>query len=256
MGTRADSGAKTLLASVDSLAAAAAVAPTVRELPVRPAHLRRGRAMIIVVDENAVAARTIERPPGRTAGPAQTADALARELAAMSAILAELPESAGAPGAFTEDELAVLREAGVDPSAVTPGVSQDPVARSIAAFARLIAESLSVEDTAKRLGVQPSRIRQRLGGQPPTLYGFKLGGSWRVPRIQFRGRATLPGLEPVVAALPRDLHPLEVFGWFTRPQADLETETDAAPLSPRDWLLGGRSPEAVTTLARELEHDD
>jgi hypothetical protein len=255
MGKRARSRGRTLLDSVDSLAAAAASAPAIRELPDRPAHLRPGRAMIIIVDENAVAAHTIDRPTSRTAAPAATADSLARELAAMSAILAELPESAGAPGAFTEGEAGVLREGGIELSGQAPVVSEDPVAQSIAAFARLLSDSLSVEEAARLLGVQPSRIRQRLGGDTRTLYGFKLGGSWHVPRLQFRGRATLPGLEPVVAALPRDLHPLEAIGWFTRPQADLETEADVAPLSPRDWLLGGRAPEAVAALARELEYD-
>jgi hypothetical protein len=248
---------------VDSLAAAAEAASlnqaskkpgVVRLLPTRPGSLPVGRAMIIVIEGDAVAARTINRPAVSTVGPGETADSLARELANVSAILAERPEGGGALGALTEDEMALLNQSGVELPAAAREPGEDPVTQSIAAFARLVTQSLSVEDTAKRLRVQSSRIRQRLGGSTRTLYGFKLGNSWRVPPMQFAGKGTVPGLGPVVAALPRDLHPLEVVGWFTQPQADLENDADSAPLSPRDWLLGGRSPEAVAALARELEH--
>ena len=44
----------------------------------------------------------------------------------------------------------------------------------------------------------------------------------------------------------------QVVDWFLLPDSDLQLESDAAPLSPRGWLLSGRPVEAVVTLARDL----
>lgn len=261
MGSRRRARAAALLQGVDDWAAVAEAAPAggsplgggvVRELPTRPAHLRRGQMMVIVVDENAVAVRTFERPASRPPDGGQAAASVAREMAAVGALLAEAPPSSAGTGGLTKDELAVLHDSGVAVEQIASDTPADLVRQSIAAFARLIASSLTVEQAAKRLGVQSSRIRQRLGGAVPTLYGFKLKGSWYVPAIQFGRRATLPGLEQVVPALPKALHPLEVVGWLDQPHPDLITETDQGPVSPREWLGMGRPPEPVATLARDL----
>jgi len=45
---------------------------------------------------------------------------------------------------------------------------------------------------------------------------------------------------------------LDIVDWFVLPDADLQLDSDAAPLSPREWLLSGRPIEAVVTLARDL----
>ena len=105
MGKRGEREAGAVLVDVDSLAAAAEAASlnqaskkpgVVRLLPTRPGSLPVGRAMIIVIEGDAVAARTINRPAVSTVGPGETADSLARELANVSAILAERPEGGGA----------------------------------------------------------------------------------------------------------------------------------------------------------------
>jgi hypothetical protein len=250
-----------LLEGVDRLAAVAEAGPpadpalgsaVMRELPSRPAHLPAGRVMVIVVEGKAVAVRTIHRAGRAERDPAESAASIARTLAAVDAVLEEDALQSGAAGALTESEQAVLRESGADVAGAT--AADDPVLQSIAAYARLVATSLDVEQAARRLRVQPSRIRQRLGGAAPTLYGFKLKGSWRVPVVQFTRKGTVPGLEAVIPALPKDLHPLEVVGWFTEPQPDLEADTDPAPLSPREWLSLGRPTEVVAGLARELAH--
>lgn len=251
-----------LLEGVEHLAAAAGAAtsadPTletavVHELPTRPAQLPPGRTMVIVVEGKTVAVRTFSRSGGTERDSAASAASAARLLTVAGAVLGEDPGHTNAPSGLTEDEIAVLREGGLVVEDA-PAAAEDPVAQSIAAYANLIATSLDVEHTARRLGVKPSRIRQRLGGPGPTLYGFKVGGSWRVPTMQLGRRGTLPGLEAVVPALPRDLHALEFVGWFTQPQPDLEEDDDTSPLSPRDWLSLGRPPEIVAALARELAH--
>jgi hypothetical protein len=40
--------------------------------------------------------------------------------------------------------------------------------------------------------------------------------------------------------------------WFELPDADLQLDNDAKPLSPREWLVSGRPVEAVVTLALDL----
>lgn len=110
-----------------------------------------------------------------------------------------------------------------------------------------IAESsLSTAEAAARLGVNDSRIRQRLGDG--SLYGFKFEGSWRLPEWQFEGAAIVPHLDEVVAVLGPDDSPVGVTRWFISPWADLLTEGGVL-LSPRRWLLEGRDPRPVVAQA-------
>ena len=48
------------------------------------------------------------------------------------------------------------------------------------------------------------------------------------------------------------VHPVGVYNWFVNPDPDLQTDENQAPLSPRDWLRSGRSPELVAELASAL----
>lgn len=124
-----------------------------------------------------------------------------------------------------------------------------PLRVATANLADQIRDSVTVGDAAALLGIDGSRVRHRVadGG----LYGFKLGGRLRLPRWQFAdGGATIPGLRTVLAALPRDLHPLEVSGFMTAPDPDLVLAE--RPASPRDWLVGGGEVRTVAELARGL----
>ncbi|HEY3354501.1 MAG TPA: hypothetical protein VGQ83_14715 [Polyangia bacterium] len=145
---------------------------------------------------------------------------------------------------------ALLRAGGFEPARVAPG-APDPVARAAAEFAKLIVESYTVDEAAARLGVNDSRVRQRLTGAPRTLFGFKVGGSWRVPRLQFDGRKLLAGVAEVVAGLPPDLDPVSAQRWLTSPNADLVIDGDR-PVSPLDWLRTGRPAARAAALAAEL----
>jgi hypothetical protein len=79
-----------------------------------------------------------------------------------------------AEGGLTAPEEKLLAERGARPGALPPG-TPDPIALHLAGMARLRADSMSVEEAARLLGVDPSRIRQRLGGRPRTLLGMKVG---------------------------------------------------------------------------------
>lgn len=144
------------------------------------------------------------------------------------------------------------------------GFSEDPtqaaigIARSVADYARLQVKSLTVARVAKALSVTEGRIRQRLTrnpamGKPPTLYGIKVRGEWRLPAFQFaRNGAEIPGIDRVLARLPEGLHPLRVEGWFTTPDPDLVLPEGEVPVSPIDWLRSGGDPEHAAELAADL----
>lgn len=152
-------------------------------------------------------------------------------------------------GGLTEHEAKLLEPSWRRLRASIPRNAPDPHAVHLAHLAKLRADSLSVEEAAKLLGVNPSRIRQRLGGKPRTLLGMKVGRSWRVFRYQFHGGQLVPNLEKVIAAMP-DSDPTGDHNWLTLPDPDLEVGDRT--VSPIDWLLLGRDPAPVIEVARWL----
>jgi hypothetical protein len=153
-------------------------------------------------------------------------------------------------GDLSAAEAAALRSVGAfkDESSVPP--ESDPLIRSHAQYMALLEESLSATEAAKLLHVDVSRIRQRL--RERSLFGIEHEGAWRLPRFQFERRMVIPGLGQVLKTLPADLFPLDVVDWFVLPDPDLQLDSDAEPLSPREWLVSGRPVGAVVTLARDL----
>jgi hypothetical protein len=124
-------------------------------------------------------------------------------------------------------------------------------ARREAAYRQLRTGSLSVEEAARRLGVNTSRVRQRLGER--SLYGLKEGNTWRLPAFQFKGQGLVPGVDAVLRRLPADIGALAVARWFRSPNPDLPTrDDDERPLTPLQWLLGGYPPQPVAALAAAL----
>lgn len=113
-----------------------------------------------------------------------------------------------------------------------------------------LAGTADVAEVAQRLGVDPTRIRQRLRAR--TLYGLRVRGrSWRLPRFQFdeTGRE-IPHLGEVLRALPPDLHPRSVEGFLRTQQPELSA--DGKPTGPRDWLRSGGPADPVVALAAAL----
>ena len=147
---------------------------------------------------------------------------------------------------LTSEETEALRRGGLDPAWRCDDAT-NPVVRTAAEYAALLASSLSVEQAASMLGIDGSRVRHRLADR--TLYGIKDRGAWRLPAFQFDGRGVVPGLARVLPRLPSDLHPLAVLGWLKRPNPDLSLDADETPLSPLDWLRTSHDPERVARLA-------
>ena len=171
---------------------------------------------------------------------------------AVGQVLPDHPATDARPE-MTEAEAAFLREAGVDLADFAPRErgANDPLARTAAEYAAILAASLSVPELAARLGVDDSSIRQRLVAR--RLYGIKLGKGWRIPLFELddAGRALVPGLH-LVAPHWTDAHPVEVARWFTQPHVDLVGPNDE-PVSPRAWLLAGGSARTVAALAEEFD---
>jgi hypothetical protein len=95
-------------------------------------------------------------------------------------------------------------------------------------------------------------VRQLLAAR--KIYGLQVRGAWKIPLFQFADDQLIPGLEEVVSALPKDLHPIAVYHWFTTPNPDLAPENLERALSPREWLLTGHSPAVVAELATDLDN--
>lgn len=158
----------------------------------------------------------------------------------------------GLPAATQE----ALHAVGVSLDDLAPLRPDEPRAdlEAAAAHAGLAASALKVSQAAARLGVDPSRIRQRLAAR--SLFGIRVEASWRLPRFQFTddGRQLVPGFGAIAPGLA-ELHPLDVATWFTTPHGDLVlgvSGNEETAVSPRDWLLGGGDPREVLALIDEL----
>lgn len=152
---------------------------------------------------------------------------------------------------LTRAEAEALERGGLDlsgpPSDAEPGAR---LARTAARYAAMLASSLTVAETAALLGVSGSRIRQRVAER--TLYFVRTDREVRLPRFQF-AEGEVPGVREVLREIRADVHPISVENWFTQPGSDLFLDEDEErPVSPRDWLLSGGSPEVLVALAREL----
>lgn len=222
----------------------------------RPGALANDEVLIAVADATSIALKLVKIPARPVAAvPTATTqlEGLARRIAEIDLVATEIARTAGRATAappLTEQEERLLREAELDPRPLE--VSETPVLyRATAEYAKLVNDSYTVGQAADLLGVNTSRIRQRLIGEPRTLYGIKFGRSWRIPRFQFQGRRLVPGLEAVLPRIPPNLHPVAVHRWLTSPNPDL-TSADQAPMSPLDWLRIGNPPGVVADLASDL----
>jgi len=219
--------------------------------------LARDEVLIAVADATCVVLKLVKIPgkpvaAGRAANP--RLEEVARRIAEIDLAATEIARAAGPapapPPPLTDQEEHVLREGELDPRPL--GWNETHLLyHATAEYARLLNESYTVEEVARLLGVNTSRIRQRLIGPARTLFGVKFGKAWRVPRFQFQGRRLVPGLEIVLRRLPANLHPVAVHRWFTSPNPDLASD-GGTPISPLGWLRTGNPPELVAELAADL----
>lgn len=185
-----------------------------------------------------------------------------RELLAIRrrrSVIEELLASEGIPVAveeiqeLTASEQAALRRGGANLEEPELG-TEDPALRGKTAYLSLLESSLTTAQVSKLLGVNESRIRQRLTSQPLSLYGIKRGVEWLIPSFQFEGKKLVPNIERVIAKLDKNLHPVSFWRWFTSPDPDLiGKDSPEGGFTPREWLLRGLPVEAVEELAENLQ---
>lgn len=154
----------------------------------------------------------------------------------------------GGSADLTRGDLAELRAIGFEPAGESSDAYRTATRRTVAKMTALLADSLSVDRVAERLGVHPSRVRQMLGER--SLHGIKTGSEWRIPSFQFAGERLVKNLGPVMRATPGNLHPIALQSWFTRPDQALSIDDTA--FSPRDWLESGGDPGRAAAIAAEL----
>ena len=170
--------------------------------------------------------------------------ALRRVLDAMPTVLYGEPADE-----LTADERQALIEGGVNLDSEPPA---DPLAATAVQFAALTESSLSTREAAERLEIPENRVRQMIARR--TLYSILLDNRRYIPIFQFEQSGPLaPNITKVNTALSPDLHPVEVYAWYTEPDPDLflgdEVDTCVSPLA---WLRSGGAVMRLTTLARRL----
>lgn len=146
-------------------------------------------------------------------------------------------------------ERQVLVEAGVDLDAEP---RSDPLAATAALFAAIIDASLTTAKAAERLSMPKSRIRQMIARR--TLYSVLLDNRRYIPLFQFvKDGGLIHNITKTNAVLPGDLHPVDVYDWYTRPDPDLFVGGDVeATMSPLAWLGSGGDVKSVLRLVRRL----
>lgn len=149
---------------------------------------------------------------------------------------------------LSSSDLAALRKMGADFSPAPTGC-QDPLTRSVSAYAALIKTALTTEAMARILGVSGQRVRQLL--QDRQLYGICPENVWLIPSFQVHDGALLPRLSAVVSQISPKAHPLAVENFFFNSNEDLIDERGTA-LSPREWLLVGGDPAPLAMMAGDL----
>ena len=165
------------------------------------------------------------------------------------------PERVSDPGRdLTRDQRAALIRGGIDPltAPVAATGPNGPATRGATLYAAILTTSLSVAEVARRLGVDESRVRQRIHAR--TLYAIKPGATWRVARFQFADDHLVPGIDRVLPRLSPGLSAVTVVAWFQRPSPNL-VDGNGVAHSPLDWLTAGDPIAPVAAAAEDLGWD-
>ena len=124
--------------------------------------------------------------------------------------------------------------------------------RLAADLSGLVASALTVQQVAERMRVDSSRVRHRISDGGLSAIRGGRGRTNRLPAWQFTADGQpLPGLRDVLAAVPDDLHPLDLADLMTTPQPDLVLSE--RPVTPAAWLAAGGDPAAVAALVASLD---
>jgi excisionase family DNA binding protein len=149
---------------------------------------------------------------------------------------------------LSADQLKLLAGGGFEIQETELGV-EDPILLGAIEYAVLRLTALTTKEAAERLGVNDSRVRQRLGNR--ELYGIKAGDEWRLPLFQFVHDGLVPNIDKVLPRLDASLSPVSVFRWFVTENPDLFVP-EGKRLSPLQWLVSGHDPDVPAELAHWL----
>lgn len=130
--------------------------------------------------------------------------------------------------------------------------SDAEVALELASAAKLrtqiVDSALTVSAAARLLGVNGSRIRQRLADH--SIYGVKRDKKWRIPAWQFDDKGMLSGIDEVNRHIDHDVDVVELHGFLHSPNIDLVVNGER--ISPLVWLRAGLDAEPVGQIAATL----
>lgn len=148
---------------------------------------------------------------------------------------------------LTATETAELRKGGLSPTRQREARDRVRI-RTATDMVALLATSLTTAEAARRLGVDPSRVRQLLSER--RLLATKDGGEWRLLALQFADDRLIPNIGAVIESLPAGMPVLAATNWLTTPESDLEV--GGRPVTPLDWLRSGGDPARVVELTADL----
>jgi hypothetical protein len=166
--------------------------------------------------------------------------------AGFASILPSLTAASGLP----ESEAKALAAVGLRKNRHARAQADSARARYALSFIDLYRQADTPNAVAHRLGLDPSRIRQRVRNH--TLLSIEWNGDKRIPRFQFEGDIEVPGVAKLVAASHSKMTPLAFAMWFTTSSPDLTMDDDGTPLSPREWLLFTGDVDTVLAIIDTL----
>lgn len=161
-----------------------------------------------------------------------------------------LPSTHPLESALPEAEARALAAVGMRTTSRTRQAAANARGRYVATFVDLFQHADTPLELAAKLGLDPSRIRQRI--REGTLLAVELNGEKRVPRFQFERMVEVPGLPKVLATVGDKVSPLAFAMWFLTPTPDLRSGAEGRAVSPRDWLLRTGDVDSVRALAEGL----
>lgn len=152
---------------------------------------------------------------------------------------------------LTAGELEALRDVGLATEPDTERLAAQARQETLYAFFHVFKSALPTQEVAALLGVNPSRIRQRV--KERSLLALTDGNEHRFPSIQFHRQTELPGLRLVLPALRESMNTLAAVSWLSTPTPDLATiganDELGEPLSPREYLLRTGDAKRVAEIA-------
>lgn len=151
--------------------------------------------------------------------------------------------------ALSAEEQKVLGAVGMMPNRRTRADAEAARQEALNVFFHVYQSALSTAEAARRLGKDPSRIRQRV--REGSLLALVANGEMRLPELQFHENAEIPGLGQVLRTLPKGIDTLEALSWLATPTPDLPG-AQGEPSSPREYLLRSGDVAAVAAIAEGL----